>query len=147
MFFFISLSDKNLCVSISGDVDEAKALSKPPEDSQGTNSTFIQHYKHTFSCAPCCLIFKMLYLWEMHPKQNIIIFCVSGFIQMTRVIQMQRRSKRKRWVSGLALLPTHICARTQTPLGQWVQRYLNIPFSATDTQTVPEDLAVAHTVV
>uniref|UniRef100_A0A7N8XAM0 THO complex 5 n=1 Tax=Mastacembelus armatus TaxID=205130 RepID=A0A7N8XAM0_9TELE len=30
--------DKNLCVSISGDVDEAKALSKPPEDSQDDES-------------------------------------------------------------------------------------------------------------
>lgn len=30
------VSDKNLNVSISGDVDEAKALSKPPDDSQGT---------------------------------------------------------------------------------------------------------------
>lgn len=36
-FHFSSLIlDKNLTVSISGDVDEAKALSKPPEDSQGT---------------------------------------------------------------------------------------------------------------
>lgn len=31
--------DKNLDVSISGDVDEAKALSKPPDDSQGINTT------------------------------------------------------------------------------------------------------------
>lgn len=38
--WFVSVSDKNLIVSISGDVDEAKALSKPPEDSQG-------HYSHT----------------------------------------------------------------------------------------------------
>uniref|UniRef100_A0A8C2YVF4 THO complex 5 n=1 Tax=Cyclopterus lumpus TaxID=8103 RepID=A0A8C2YVF4_CYCLU len=30
--------DKNLCISISGDVDEAKALSKPPEDSQDDES-------------------------------------------------------------------------------------------------------------
>lgn len=30
--------DKNLCVFISGDVDEAKALSKPPEDSQDDES-------------------------------------------------------------------------------------------------------------
>ncbi|KAG7489675.1 hypothetical protein JOB18_017890 [Solea senegalensis] len=30
--------DKNLCVSINGDVDEAKALSKPPEDSQDDDS-------------------------------------------------------------------------------------------------------------
>ncbi|XP_061585061.1 THO complex subunit 5 homolog [Cololabis saira] len=30
--------DKNLCVSISGDVDEAKALSKPPDDSQDDES-------------------------------------------------------------------------------------------------------------
>lgn len=38
-FIFVSISDKNLTVSITGDVDEAKALSKPPEDSQGTNTT------------------------------------------------------------------------------------------------------------
>lgn len=37
--FVVVLSDKNLNVSISGDVDEAKALSKPPDDSQGTNFT------------------------------------------------------------------------------------------------------------
>uniref|UniRef100_A0A7N6ASH1 THO complex 5 n=1 Tax=Anabas testudineus TaxID=64144 RepID=A0A7N6ASH1_ANATE len=30
--------DRNLCISISGDVDEAKALSKPPEDSQDDES-------------------------------------------------------------------------------------------------------------
>lgn len=36
--FCFSISDKNLTVSISGDVDEAKALSKPPEDSQGRNT-------------------------------------------------------------------------------------------------------------
>ncbi|KAM9821785.1 THO complex subunit 5 homolog [Syngnathus typhle] len=30
--------DKNLCVTISGDVDEAKAMSKPPEDSQDDDS-------------------------------------------------------------------------------------------------------------
>lgn len=30
--------DKNLCMSISGDVEEAKALSKPPEDSQDDES-------------------------------------------------------------------------------------------------------------
>lgn len=41
--WFISISDKNLIVSISGDVDEAKALSKPPEDSQG-------HYIHMHQC-------------------------------------------------------------------------------------------------
>lgn len=34
-FVFVCVSDKSLSVSISGDVDEAKALSKPPEDSQG----------------------------------------------------------------------------------------------------------------
>lgn len=33
----VRVPDKNLAVSISGDVDEAKALSRPPEDSQGTN--------------------------------------------------------------------------------------------------------------
>lgn len=33
---FIRFSDKLLSVSISGDVDEARALSKPPDDSQGT---------------------------------------------------------------------------------------------------------------
>lgn len=37
--FVVVFSDKNLNVSISGDVDEAKALSKPPDDSQGTNFT------------------------------------------------------------------------------------------------------------
>uniref|UniRef100_A0A3P9GZJ4 THO complex 5 n=1 Tax=Oryzias latipes TaxID=8090 RepID=A0A3P9GZJ4_ORYLA len=31
--------DKNLSVSINGDVDEAKALSKPPDDSHGTHMT------------------------------------------------------------------------------------------------------------
>lgn len=35
---FDFIADKNLIVSISGDVDEAKALSKPPEDSQGTKA-------------------------------------------------------------------------------------------------------------
>lgn len=35
--WILSFSDKNLIISISGDVDEAKALSKPPEDSQGQN--------------------------------------------------------------------------------------------------------------
>uniref|UniRef100_A0A674MDH9 THO complex 5 n=1 Tax=Takifugu rubripes TaxID=31033 RepID=A0A674MDH9_TAKRU len=38
MHFFISVSDKNLIVSINGDVDEAKALSKPQEDSQDDES-------------------------------------------------------------------------------------------------------------
>ncbi len=33
----LCVSDKTLSVSISGDVDEAKALSRPPEDSQGTS--------------------------------------------------------------------------------------------------------------
>lgn len=49
----ISFSDKNLIVSISGDVDEAKALSKPPEDSQG-------HYIHTHEYTPllCCLFYS-----------------------------------------------------------------------------------------
>ena len=37
-FILVSISDKNLSLSISGDVDEAKALSKPPEDSQGTDT-------------------------------------------------------------------------------------------------------------
>lgn len=37
----LCISDKNLSVSISGDVDEAKALSRPPEDSQGTCASFI----------------------------------------------------------------------------------------------------------
>lgn len=50
-----SFSDKNLIVSISGDVDEAKALSKPPEDSQGQyihtqEYTFIKHFKTLFYC-------------------------------------------------------------------------------------------------
>uniref|UniRef100_A0A8C1XMH4 THO complex 5 n=1 Tax=Cyprinus carpio TaxID=7962 RepID=A0A8C1XMH4_CYPCA len=35
--------DKNLSVSISGDVDEAKALSRPPEDSQGTSVGATEH--------------------------------------------------------------------------------------------------------
>lgn len=37
---FNSFSDKNLIVSINGDVDEARALSKPQEDSQGTNNNY-----------------------------------------------------------------------------------------------------------
>lgn len=37
--YLLFVSDKNLNVSISGDVDEAKALSKPPDDSQGTMTT------------------------------------------------------------------------------------------------------------
>lgn len=41
---FYLISDKNLTVSISGDVDEAKALSKPPDDSQGTCSTVYAHH-------------------------------------------------------------------------------------------------------
>lgn len=40
VMFFISISDKNLIVSINGDLDEAKALSKPQEDSQGTNNNY-----------------------------------------------------------------------------------------------------------
>lgn len=41
---FYLISDKNLTVSISGDVDEAKALSKPLDDSQGTYSTVYAHH-------------------------------------------------------------------------------------------------------
>lgn len=48
LIYFCSISDKNLLVSISGDVDEAKALSKPPDDSQGTNFTIRDHqYQHS----------------------------------------------------------------------------------------------------
>lgn len=48
---FVVIPDKNLIVSISGDVDEAKALSKPPEDSQGTDLQYmpaIVHRLHVF---------------------------------------------------------------------------------------------------
>jgi len=43
--FFVSVSDKNLSVSISGDVDEARALSKPPDDSQGAYDAFDAHHR------------------------------------------------------------------------------------------------------
>ncbi len=101
-----------------------------------------------FSHTLCRLIFQdVIFARDAPPTKTHKIMC-SGFIQMMRVIQMQRRSKRKRWVSGLALLPTHThthtLSHTPTPSGQWVQRFLNISVSATDTQTVPEALAVTQ---
>ena len=61
--YFVSMTDKNLSVSISGDVDEAKALSKPPEDSQGTNMALpkldIPHISNKS-------------LWHLQQKQNPI---------------------------------------------------------------------------
>lgn len=43
------VADKNLSVSISGDVDEAKALSRPPEDSQGKCGLVNMLFCKTFS--------------------------------------------------------------------------------------------------
>lgn len=45
----VCVSDKNLSVSISGDVDEAKALSKPPEDSQGKNVLLCKSFFNAFA--------------------------------------------------------------------------------------------------
>lgn len=54
VMFFISISDKNLIVSINGDLDEAKALSKPQEDSQGTNNNYIRTGIHIYNAHLCC---------------------------------------------------------------------------------------------
>lgn len=59
--WFISISDKNLIVSISGDVDEAKALSKPPEDSQG-------HYIHTHEYTFIIPTFVLLLILQLGSK-------------------------------------------------------------------------------
>lgn len=80
--------DKNLDVSISGDVDEAKALSKPPDDSQGTNTT------------TCDLRPARTKTPSLLPVQRSASKVVTGFfcvlLQTTTAIRMQRRSKRKR---------------------------------------------------
>lgn len=67
--WFISISDKNLIVSISGDVDEAKALSKPPEDSQG-------HYIHT---AEYTFIIHTFFLLLTAAQRFIKTFKISAF--------------------------------------------------------------------
>lgn len=51
-FVFVCVSDKSLSVSISGDVDEAKALSKPPEDSQGKTASHL----------PGCMLMTLYYV-------------------------------------------------------------------------------------
>lgn len=86
IYCFFSISDKNLCVSISGDVDEAKALSKPPEDSQGTN--IIKHACHhayitwtllTNACM-CCATYRSVELCvrDSSPQKNNGV-CVFWF--------------------------------------------------------------------
>lgn len=80
--------DKNLDVSISGDVDEAKALSKPPDDSQGTNTTTCD-LRPAHTKTP-----SLLSVQRSVTKVVTGFFCV--LLQMTTAIRMQRRSKRKR---------------------------------------------------
>lgn len=78
--YLLFVSDKNLNVSISGDVDEAKALSKPPDDSQGTMTTM-------FFCPTLNAIAAPL--WDSNGM------CSP---QMTRATLTLRRSKKKRSV-------------------------------------------------
>ncbi len=71
----LCVSDKTLSVSISGDVDEAKALSRPPEDSQGTS---------------VCLLYEL----EVYDQWGLIFHVFLS--QMMKVIQMLKKSNRTR---------------------------------------------------
>lgn len=75
--WYISFSDKNLIVSISGDVDEAKALSKPPEDSQG-------HYIHTHEYTFIMHNFVLLLILQLGSK----VFSFNSFSEICKDLKI-----------------------------------------------------------
>lgn len=88
--------------------------------------------RHTFNL---CITHRRLILGFINKLKTVY----SGFIQMMRVILMQRRNKRKLWVSGTALL-----MKEHTHSGHWGLLLVSIQITALDTWTVSEAIAVMH---
>lgn len=101
------MSDKNLCISISGDVDEAKALSKPPEDSQGTNTTL---HAHTWLW---CAVYLRFYSMLNASYFTIEMICERFVSNISNLVLIS--SRWWEWLrcrggageNGEASLPTH----------------------------------------